>query len=381
MNTISAFSFKRSNQPKFICFSIALLTMAFFGTNEILMAQGCVAIRGMGCSSANNNASLLKSGLMFNANARYFQSYKHFRGSHEEKERVENGTEVINDSYFLDLGLSYGLTNRLSVSVNLPILFYNRSSLYEHYGNSTTANPEQKRFATQASGIGDCRISLLYALIDPSNHEKLQINLGTGIKIPSGNEAVTDVFHRRATDGKDSTITRPVDQSIQLGDGGWGFNLELQTNLTMSHHFSIYGSGYYLFNPANVNSTLTRGTLTGVDPLLAYHSIADQYFARMGVNYLVNSRIQTGLGARLEGIPSKDVIGKSEGFRRPGYVIAVEPSVGFQINSNSISLSVPYALYRNRTKSVYDNADPTGNRHGDAAFADYSLNLSYSYKF
>jgi hypothetical protein len=39
------------------------------------------------------------------------------------------------------------------------------------------------------------------------------------------------------------------------------------------------------------------------------------------------------------------------------------------------------ALYRNRTKSTYDRSDPSGQRHGDAAFADYSINLGFGYRF
>lgn len=354
----------------FICFNM-----------QFINAQGCVAIRGMGCSATNAGSSVNKSGLMFTSNLRYFQSYKHFRGSHEEKERVEKGTEVINDSYFLELGLTYGLTDRLSVSANLPLIHYDRSSLYEHYGNSTTANPEQKRFATKASGIGDLRLAVLYMVTNPHAGSKFNLSVGAGLKLPTGNENVTDDFHRRKSDGGDSTFIRPVDQSIQLGDGGVGFNLELQSNLVIANNLSLYFNSFYLFNPENTNKTLTRGTLVGADPLIAYHSVADQYAVRLGANYMLNHQFNVGLGSRLEGIPSEDIIGKSEGFRRPGYLIAVEPSVAYQFGQNNLALTVPYALYRNRTKSVYDKADPTGARHGDAAFADYSLNLSYSHKF
>src|SRR5687768_11576786 len=77
--------------------------------------QGCVAIRsfsGFG-NAANATAFLGKNEIMLGTNARYFKSYKHFRGTHEETERVENGTEVINNSTFLDFTINYGLTNRL----------------------------------------------------------------------------------------------------------------------------------------------------------------------------------------------------------------------------------------------------------------------------
>ncbi len=46
-----------------------------------------------------------------------------------------------------------------------------------------------------------------------------------------------------------------------------------------------------------------------------------------------------------------------------------------------LSLNVPYALYRNHLKGVADQADPTGKAHRDAAFADYSVNLGFAYRF
>ncbi|MBK8956583.1 MAG: hypothetical protein IPM34_13650 [Saprospiraceae bacterium] len=372
--------FKRSLHS-YVSFAMLFILFILFTGMQVANAQGCVAIRGMGCSATNSGTTVSKSGLLFTSNLRYFQSYKHFRGSHEEKERVEKGTEVINDSYFMELGLSYGLSERVSVSANLPLIYYDRSSLYEHYGNSLTANPEQKRFNTQASGIGDMRLGVLYTVTNPLAHSKFNLSVGAGIKLPTGNENVTDDFHRRKSDGGDSTFVRPVDQSIQLGDGGVGFNLEIQSNLVLLNNLSLYFNSFYLFNPENTNNTLTRGTLAGADPLIAYHSVADQFAVRLGANYMVNHQLNFGLGSRLEGIPSSDVFGDSEGFRRPGYVISVEPSASYQFGQNNLALTVPFALYRNRTKSVYDLADPTGQRHGDAAFADYSLNLTYSHKF
>lgn len=360
-------------------FTILALFIAVALCNNNVSAQGCVAIRGMGCGVSNAGSQVQKNGIQFNSNFRYFESFRHFRGSHEEANRVEAGTEVINDSYFLELGLTYGLTERLALNLNLPFIHYDRSSLYEHYGNSTTSNPEQKRFSTSATGIGDLRVGVNYALIDPAKISKLGITVGAGIKLPTGNSNVTDEFHKRKSDGSDSTFTRPVDQSIQLGDGGFGFNLELQANYMISSKFSLYMNSFYLFNPENTNNTLTRGTNTG-DPITLNHSIADQMAFRLGANYMLNHNINFGLGSRYEGVPSKDIIGESNGFRRPGYVISAEPSFSYSFSRSALSLSVPVALYRNRTKSVFDLADPTGQRHGDAAFADYSINLSFIHR-
>ena len=366
---------------------IRLLLATFFLLGTHLLGQGCVAVRPMSCSASTqlDQTGYFGAGQwQFQTSYRYFESFRHFRGSEEETNRREEGTNVINDAYSMDLGLSRMVTDRTGFSINLPVIYYNRSSLYEHYGNNTTRNPDQLRFSTNASGIGDLRLTTNHWLFDPAaSGHKGNIQLGFGIKMPTGDSDVEDDFHRRAADGSDSTIVRPVDQSIQLGDGGWGFNLELQAYRYVGPSTTLYFNGFYLFNPETQNDTLARGTLENVDPLIAYHSIADQYAARGGVNHLLSKRygIQGSMGFRVEGVPSHDLIGSSNGYRRPGVIVSGEPSLTMPIGQVNLTLSVPFALYRNRTKSVYDLSDPDGERHGDAAFADYLINFTMSYRF
>ncbi|MDQ3142642.1 MAG: hypothetical protein M3Q56_10405, partial [Bacteroidota bacterium] len=363
--------------------SFLSLIVFLLGTNPS-NAQGCVAVRPMGCSSQGNSSSITKKEWQFGTTLRYYKSFRHYKGDVEQKERLEQNTEVINYAFSSDFNVAFGLTNRISVSANLPVIYYDRSSLYEHYGNSATANPDHKRFNTKASGIGDIRLSMNYSITNPSEDSKLKLIAGFGIKLPTGDANVQDEFHRLSIEKTDSTFIRPVDQSIQLGDGGVGFNLALQTNLILSPRSLLYFNGFYMFNPKNKNETLTRGgDPAKADPLTGYHSVADQYAARIGASYVVLPKyhISASLGGRIEGIPASDLIGDSEGFRRPGYIASVEPSITHSTSKTVLSLSVPYALYRNRIKSFSDKADPAGLRHGDAAFADYLINLSFVYRF
>jgi hypothetical protein len=87
----------------------------------------------------------------------------------------------------------------------------------------------------------------------------------------------------------------------------------------------------------------------------------------------------------VEGVPVKDAFGKSDGFRRPGFIVSIEPGVTYKIKQkHEVNVSVPAALYRNRLQSLTDKETQalTGNpRHGDAAFADYLLLITYAYKF
>ena len=188
-------------------------------------AQGCVAIRSNG-----NTCSLGKpgeaKGWQFNLNTRYFKSYKHFVGKEEQHERVENGTEVINHSLSWDFTFTKALDNRWSVAFNLPLISNVRSSMYEHYGNNNSSKAGARR-NTESFGIGDFRVAAYRWLLNPEKSHNGNIQAGLGIKLPTGDYKYQDYFHKLSPAGADSAVMGPVDQSIQLGDGGTGFTVEL----------------------------------------------------------------------------------------------------------------------------------------------------------
>ncbi len=371
-----------------IALSIVVVTTILI-SNQAVLSQGCVAVRPMSCSASGyvNTVGIIQEGQwQLSSSYRYFRSFRHFRGDHEEKHRVEEGTEVINVTHSVDLGVTYAVSNRVGLTLNVPIIYYDRSSLYEHYGNSLSSNPAQTRFHTGASGIGDMRFTADYWLFDPVTAVRGNISIGLGIKMPTGDADVQDFFHKRAADGSDSLAVRPVDQSIQLGDGGWGLNLQIQGFRSLFGNAALYFNGFYLFNPRNVNNTLRRGAPVNTNSITAFHSVADQYAARLGISYTVlpKTGLSASLGGRIEGIPSEDLIGKSEGYRRPGYIISIEPGISYNRKALNFTLSAPIALYRNRTQSYSDKlrTRETGvYRIGDAAFADYLVNLVISYQF
>ncbi|MDN3603522.1 hypothetical protein QWZ00_10380 [Belliella kenyensis] len=78
----------------------------------------------------------------------------------------------------------------------------------------------------------------------------------------------------------------------------------------------------------------------------------------------------------------RDLLGASDGFRRPGYIISVEPGVSYMLGNFTTTVNVPIALVRNRTRSLTDIADstPDNRRHGDAAFADYLINVNLAWR-
>ncbi len=348
--------------------------------SESAFAQGCVAVKNMSSCSLNWGTDQNYSGWQASLNYRYFKSYKHFRGKHEETERVENGTEVINNDNSINLGATYTFNSRWSVSAFVPYIWIDRSSLYEHQGNPSQNNPiaNPGRYHTQSQGFGDARI-IGYLNSIPKYH-KGSLIVGLGVKLPTGNYHVTDYFQK----GPEPTPTLlPVDQSIQLGDGGTGVIAEIDFSHLLTGKFFGYVNGMYMVNPRNTNGVLRSQLLTNGIPRSNEMSVPDQYMLRAGARFS-NNRIQASLGGRMECIPVEDLIGSSDGFRRPGYIISAEPSVFYTTGNHTFGINVPIALERNRTQSVLDKKRTEITQqyqHGDAAFADWLLSVSYAYRF
>ena len=176
-----------------------------------------------------------------------------------------------------------------------------------------------------------------------------------------------------------------MDQSIQPGDGGFGLTAELQFYRELGVNWFVYGGGFYLSNPRETNGVRTfRETLSPILQNEAIMSVPDQFSLRLGFSHSFSEVISASLGARYDGVPVKDLIGGSAGFRRPGNVLAIDPGVSYVSGPLTFNLSVPVALRRERPQSLTDleTERATGNpRNGDAAFADYVLNLGVTYRF
>lgn len=373
---------------------ICLMTLAF--VSEKAFAQGCVAVKNMSSCSLNFNEET--KGFQFSLNYRYFRSYKHYRGSHEEVERVENGTEVINNDNSINIGANYTFNNRFSVSAFVPYIFIDRSSMYEHLGNNSG-----QRFHTQSTGFGDVRI-IGYMNTLPKYHNGSLIT-GLGLKLPTGNYNTKDYFHKRASDGSTELQYLPVDQSIQLGDGGTAIIAEVDFSHKLRGNFFGYVNAMYMSNPRNTNGVKRSNNLTNDAngnpiPLSNEFSVTDQYMIRAGARYIMPNGFQFSLGSRVECIPSKDLIGDSDGFRRPGFISSIEPSVVYVKGQHSIALNFPFShvgewmpldnfinahlTERNRTRSQIDikrGNDAQGKPvQGDAAFSDWLMSVTYAYK-
>jgi len=284
-------------------------------------------------------------------------SHRHFVGTVEQTQRAEEGSEVINNIHLVDFSVNYQHSPRWSFSAGMPIMMASRTS-------------SRSGRVVHSKGIGDISLSARTWLWRPPTESRQNIAVGFGVKMPTGKPDVQDTVYTLQ-----GPVTSTVDQSIQLGDGGWGITVSSDM-FKVVKKATLFATGIYLINPRNTNGVLTGRSRASEGVM----SVADQYLAQAGVIYPFPwaRGIALNIGGRIEGVPVRDIFGRSEGFRRPGYAISLEPGFFYTRGNDSWSFNIPVPLQRNRRRSTSDIID---GRHGDAAFADYVILVSYSRRF
>ncbi|WP_367772530.1 hypothetical protein AB3G33_03085 [Flavobacterium sp. WC2421] len=387
---------KKPNQ--YYIYTILLISILLI-QNQNIVAQGCVAVRQMGGQNMNtsNSYNLNKGDFQVGANYRYFHSWRHFVGTEEQPQRQtsgggfdENGKERGNAvniySHAVDLNVSYGLTERIQLNATLPYVNNERSQVLKQ----TKPVKNTYRYSVYADGIADARLSVNYWIFDPKTAKKGNLMVGLGVKLNTGSHDRRDDAPQ--TDGTIKSVV--MDQAIQPGDGGVGYSVELQAFRQLTGRLYGFANGYYLFNPRESNGTFKSAPKLGLEGYEIYAS-PDQYFGRAGVMAAIDKKenFTVSLAGRFEGIPAYDAFGGQVAYRRPGYVIAVEYGFSYRLGKHGFSLFIPYNVVKNRIQSAADIAsqnlqnstitDPSKYVHvqGDAAFADYSINIGYNYRF
>lgn len=303
---------------------------------------------------------------------RYGKSDRHFVGTEEQVHRTEEGSQVINTVNLLDLGIRYQFNPRTSFHLGLPYLMANRTG---PVSDGDLMVGRELRSSTR--GNGDITAVFNRLVWDPETHVRGNLSWGVGLKLPTGENAMTGT-RTRYVDGVPVLQVETADQSVQPGDGGLGLVLELSGYQSFNSTSSLSGylSATYIVAPEGDSGVPTYRSREGEQVM----SIADQYVARLGVQFAPASwgNFYAGFGARIEGIPVYDLIGSSEGFRRPGYMLSAEPWMTWKSGQNRVTVSLPISVVRDRQQSVSDKAS---GRHGDAAFPDYLILAGYSYRF
>jgi hypothetical protein len=356
---------------QFLCFSLLCILLS----NSNVLAQGCVAIRSTGgvCTMGEHpDSSITKGAWLFNSNTRYYKSFRHFVGKREQYQRIDVlHNNVINKVLSQDFGFTRIFNDRWSLAVDIP-----------YVDNSRSQVSAGTRFSTHSFGLGDIRVTGYYWLLNPAKVHDGNIQVGLGAKFATGAYNLQDYFLQ----ANGTKLLGPLDQSIQLGDGGTGVSAEVNAYYNLSHKFGFYGNFFYLANPRDVNGTprsATAASATAIATTGDIESVPDQMLIRLGASLAVN-HFDFSLGAREDCLPVRDLFGASDGFRRPGYILSAEPGITWRFKNIAIYGFVPIAVIRDRTQSVPDlrTTALTGNyTQGDAAFADYVVNIGLTVKF
>lgn len=293
--------------------------------------------------------------------------------------------------YGFDLNVTYAVTDRLNLSLDIPFQYGTRSTSVEHgRGPHDPANLH----TMTAGGMGDPRLGVNYWLFDPKTYPNRNISIGLGIKIPIGVDDATDYSYRPT-----GTVLRPVDPAIQPGDGGWGvlFSARAFSSLffetipftSVLKNTTAYFDGTYLANPRETNDTQSvDGDIflqIGL-PRIAYDSVPDQFLLRAGVSQVVwpSKGLSASLGLRWEGTPASDLFGGNDGWRLPGNGLSIDPSISVSYGRNYFSVAVPFTVHRHASRAepfAAYNFPPGGSAKGLATIADYQIILSYTYQF
>jgi hypothetical protein len=225
------------------------------------------------------------------------------------------------------------------------------------------------------SGIGDIQLVARHWLLKCPAHPNENVSIGLGVKFPSGNYDAHDAFRN----GAGVRAVRAVDISSQPGDGGVGIVFDVQA-FKRWKSLTGYFSGTYLVNPRETNGTPSLPFALmgfGAPPDAWVNSVPDQYVARLGVAVPIKAvkGLSLSLGPRLEGVPPKDLIGGSGGFRFAGYALFIEPGLSYTSGRDTWALSVPVTVHK-RIQNIDSTPGPDMG-----TIVPYSVIFSYSHKF
>jgi hypothetical protein len=328
-----------------------------------LSGQGCILARSSSVSGGpESQGGYLSPGEFdFTIGLRHQYSFRHFVGDVEQTYRIQQGTQVENKINLLNFNLDYQLSRRYSVQIDAPLLLASRRS-----NNSP--------YTTTAQGVGDVIVSAQGWVWNPTENTKGNVAFSFGAMFPSGNDHVMNRVDK--LDGK-GPVNTLVDYSIQPGSGGYGMVFGWQSFKNFGTTAQAYFNGSYIATPQNTNGIVRS---TAAKPLLQQVSISDQYLLEAGVAVPIRAvrGFSVTAGPRWEGVPARDLVGASDGFRRPGYAVSIETGFQYVRGRHLLTATIGKAIHRDRTVSYPDSVY---GAHGDAAFADYVWLASYSVRF
>ena len=329
---------------------LTILLLALLLLSLHAYSQGCVAIRNLTGFTQFSLPQYENEPVkwMFLANSRYSEFYGTYNGdvliNQAPKDKGFSRTVIV------DLALMRVFDNGWSVVVDVPFMSAMRRNWQEHGG----PGGDSVKYKTSSFGLADVRATVYKWLLDVSTPHRGNIQVGLGIKLPTGDYRYQDYFYRGST-----TVVAPVNPTLQLGDGGTGFTVEVNGFYTINKMITLFGNGFYLFNPRDQNGTsnlLGRPPMPGVAQAGAdVNSVPDAFLVRGGANFTFRT-LSAWAGLRFEGVPVYDAIGDSHGQRRAGYGVSVEPGLSYTFRKTTLFTFVPIPIYKTLKVTAADKA-------------------------
>ncbi len=359
---------------------LTIILTSFLFIIHLTYSQGCVAIRnlaGMG-QFAQLGYGQTKDKWLLDINNRYFEAYNVFSGT------TNQGYDSINIyEYTMNIELSHIMDNGWAFSVDMPIASNTSVSRIEHASGF--------RHSTHAFGLGDIRVTLYKWLFDTKAiGSKGNIQVGLGLKFPTGNYHTEDYFYDDPTNPS-AKVLAPVNVAIQLGDGGTGITTNINAFYIFNPLISVYGNFFYLISPKDQNGVATfPPNILPASAAALFHqttndvnSVPDNYTMRAGANFTFDKFVGT-TGLRYEGAPAHDLFGQNDGLRRVGHIFSVEPGVQYKLKKSIIYCLVTVPLARATVQTVPDKRQEaiTGTYTITAGhFANVLVFVGYTFTF
>lgn len=329
-----------------------------------MAAQGCEPIRFTNPVSLGGEGEAYQPGKEWRVTLAYRRliSNQWFIGTEEAGSQAPGGTPPEFRVHTVLADVAYSFSDRFRARVSIP---YSTGSLSRIWGDG-------ERHEQTASGIGDISVQGEMWLLQPRTHPRGNIAVGLGVKAPTGSHTKPSQFFLPS-----GPVDFPADQTIQPGDGGWGILTQLQAFHMLGERVSVYGFGSYMISPkAHTEVVMGPGS-----PLP--WSVPDVYHARAGaaLQVLPAAGLSASLGARLDGIPTRDLLGGGDSatVKRTSYIIYADPGLSLTRGRSIVALNIPVRMHLNRTASITEQQP--GALPNAGGFAKYLMFASYSYRF
>jgi hypothetical protein len=331
-------------------------------------SQGCEPIRFTVPVSLGAAGEAYQRGGEWRLTLAYRRLYSNqwFIGTQESGSSAPGGSSPVFEIHTAIAALGYSFNDRIRATVSVPV-----SS-----GKFSRRWADGNVHEQSASGIGDITVLGEAWLLDPRRHTQGNMAFGLGVKAPTGSYQKASQFYLAS-----GPVNFPADQTIQPGDGGWAAMVQLEGFRKLAERATVYAFGSYMASPRA--RTDVKGAPAPAPNSGLYWSVPDVYSARTGAAFdvLPDHGLSMSLGARVDGIPVRDLIGGGDDgtIKRTSYIVYADPGLSYSRDKHTVTVSVPWRLKVNRTMSLAERQP--GALPNAGGFAKYLVFASYSVRF